>query len=550
MSAGIRYPDRMKRTWLSAKKCRLTVLSALIWLLAACGVGEQSGTSTQSILKRGIGPEPQSLDTQHASTVQSGAVQRDIGEGLTGYTPDGKLVPAAAVGWSVSDDGLSYTFELREDARWSNGDPVTAKDFVFSLQRLVAPETAALFAQYIGDVVNAKEITAGAKDPGSLGVAAIGEFELQISLENPVPYFPELLSHPTTFPTHRGSLEEHGDQFARPGNLVTNGAYQLQEWKIGSYIELVRNPYYWNNAATNIDTVRHFVTPQPHVELNRYRAGELDVTNTVATESFAQMRAERPKELHTSPAMTVYFYGFNLTKAPFAGNRALRQALSLAIDREVIAEKVVGRGELPAYSLVPPGVSNFQSRKLAYTDLTPEERHSKAKELYREAGYGEGNPLEVEVRYNTSESHRQIALTIQAMWRDVLGIEATLINEDFQVLNENIRLAEVTEVFRSAWAGDYNDAHTFLYIFESDNPGNMPRYQYAEFDELMDRAATQTDPLRRALFLEEAENVLLADHAIIPLYFYVHKSMVSPRVMGWGDNVQNYHYSQHLSLAE
>ena len=386
--------------------------------------------------------------------------------------------------------------------------------------------------------------------PESIAVEATGTHELTIRLTNPVPYFPELLTSPATFPAHRASIEEHGDAHARAGNLVTNGAYKLNDWVVGSYIEIVRNEHYWNNESTSIDTVRHHVTPQPQDELNRYRAGELDITSNVPTEAFARMREERPAELRVSPALATYYYGFNLTRPPFRDNPKLRAALSMAIDREVIAGTVVGRGEEPAYGFVPPGVNNYDTRRLSYWDMTKEEREREARELYQEAGYSSANPLQIEIRYNTAESHKRIALAIQAMWREVLGVDATLVNEEFQVLLENIRAAEVTDVFRFAWTGDYNDAHTFLTTMESDNPLNFPRYRSAEYDEQMDKAAAQTDMMRRQIYLEEAERLMLADHPIMPIYYFVNKNMVSPRVRGWGDNVLNYHYSQHLSLVE
>jgi oligopeptide transport system substrate-binding protein len=222
----------------------------------------------------------------------------------------------------------------------------------------------------------------------------------------------------------------------------------------------------------------------------------------------------------------------------------------MAIDRKTIAEVVVGRGETPAYSFVPPGVNDYAPRHLSYSDLPPAERHEKAQELYREAGYDAANPLTVQIRYNTSEAHKRIAVAVQSMWRDVLGVEATLVNEEFQVLIANIRAAEVTQVFRTAWTGDYNDAQTFLSIFESNNPSNMPGYVNTEYDGLIEKAAAQTDLSLRRIYLEEAERLMLAEHPIIPLYHMVNKSMVSPAVRGWGDNVLNYHYSQHLSLVE
>ncbi len=526
---------------------RLALLASVAVLLAACGAGDET---RETVLNRGLGAEPESLDNHKSRTNQAGDVQRDLGEGLTGYNADGELVMAAAERVEVSDDGLQYTFWLRPDSRWSNGDRVTAQDFVYGFRRLVDPATAAFYAQdSLGMVVNASEIIAGKKPVEKLGVEAISDLQLLIRLRNAAPYFLAQLTHPSTFPTHRASVERHGDAHARPGNLVSNGAYKLVAWEVGSYIEIVRNEYYRDNDKTAIDRVRHHFTPEDSVELNRYRAGELDITFSVPSESFEQMREERPAELRVSPFLATYFYGFNLTKRPFKDKPKLRQALSMAIDRETITEKVTARGETPAYGWVPVGTANYQPRQFLYAGMPKEERHRKARELYREAGYSEDNPFHVEVRYNTAESHKRVALAVQAMWRDVLGVEATLINEEGQVLLQNIQMGN-TEVFRLAWTGDYNDAHSFLRIMESDNPSNLTGYSNAQYDELMEKAATQTEAALRQVYLEEAEILLLSEHPVIPLYLFVNKTMVSPRERGWGDNVLNYHYSQHLSLTD
>ncbi len=528
---------------------RLSVLLCIAVLVSACGGAQDA--ARESVLNRGLGAEPESLDVHKARTNQAGDVQRDLGEGLTAYTADGELVLAAAERYELSEDGLQYTFWLQPEGRWSNGDRVTAEDFVFGFRRLVDPQTAAFYAeQSLGAVVNASEIIAGEKPVDELGVEAIDELQLRITLNYPVPYFLALLTHPSTFPLHRPSVELHGDVHARPGNFVSNGAYRLEHWEVGSYIDVVRNEHYRLNGETAIDRVRHHITPEDTVELNRYRAGELEITANVPSESFELMKQERPDELKVSPYLAVYYYGFNLTRSPFKDNPKLRQALSMAIDRETIAESVTGRGETPAYGWVPPGTNDYEPREFLYADMTREERHAKARELYREAGYSEANPLRIEIRYNTAEAHRRIVLAVQAMWRDVLGVEATPINEEYQVLLQNIRMQQVTQVFRSSWTGDYNDAHTFLSLMESDNPSNLTGYNNPEYDELMDKAANQTDPALRQVYLEEAERLLLSDHPVIPLYFYVNKNMVSPRVQGWGDNVLNYHYSQHLSLSD
>lgn len=528
---------------------RLPVVACAAILFSACGGAGDA--QRELVLDRGLGAEPESLDMHKARTNQAGDVQRDLGEGLFAYTADGELMLAAAERYEMSDDGLQYTFWLRPEGRWSNGDRVTAADFVYSFRRLVDPATAAFYAQQsLGDVVNAIDIIAGKKPVAELGVEAIDELQLKITLEYPVAYFLALLTHPSTFPLHRPSVESHGNAYARPGNLVSNGAYKLAAWEVGSYIELVRNEHYRLNERTAIDRVRYHITPEDTVELNRYRAGELDITASVPSESFEQMKKERPRELRVSPYLAVYYFGFNLTGPPFKYNPKLRQALSMAIDRETITESVTGRGEAPAYGWVPPGINNYSPRRFLYADMPKAERHDKARELYREAGYGDDNPLQVEIRYNTAEAHRRIVLAVQSMWRDVLGVDATPVNEEAQVLLENIRMRQVTQVFRSSWTGDYNDAHTFLSVMESDNPSNLTGYNSPEYDELMDKAARQTNPALRRVYLEEAEKLLLSDHPVMPIYFFVNKNMVSPRVRGWRDNVLNYHYSQHLSLSD
>jgi ABC-type oligopeptide transport system substrate-binding subunit len=516
--------------------------------LLSCSGGGSDGGGART-LERGLGAEPESLDYHKARSAEAGDVQRDLGEGLTGYTNDGKLVPRAASGWEISGDGREYTFWLRPEARWSSGETVTAADFVYSFRRLVDPATASFYSQSVIDIENAQAIVAGEKPLEELAVFAKGDFELDVRLERPTPYFLALLTHPSMFPVHRASIEQHGEQFARPGNLVSNGAYTLAAWELGSLIELRRNEHYWDNASTAIDRVRHHFINEPAMELNRYRAGELHITDNVPPEAFARIREERPGELRVAPYLDVYYYGFNLTKPPFRDNPELRRALSMAIDRQALTEQVTLRGEAPAWSWVPPGVDNYSGWQLPYAALSEQERQAAARRAYEEAGYGADNPLRVEIRYNTSDTHQRIALAIQSMWREVLGVEATLVNEEFQVLLSNMRAKQVTQVFRSSWLGDYNDANTFLQVMLSDAPSNMTGYSNKEFDALVAKAAEQSDPEHRRRYLEQAERLLLADHPVIPIYFFVSKHLVSPRVGGWGDNVLDYHYSQHLSLS-
>ena len=530
----------------------MLALAGAAVMLQSCGNRADDNESLPVgtlVLNRALSTEPESLDPQKSRSVQAADVLRDIGEGLVTYDAAGRLVPGTAESWAIAADGLSYTFNIRPDARWSNGDAVTAADFVLGLQRLVDPATAAFYAAEIGNVVNAEAIVAGKTNPSELGVVAADDRTLVISLVRPTPYLLSLLTHPSTFPAHRGSVAEHGALFARPGNLVSNGAYVLADWEPGAVIELRRNAHYWNDAGTSIDVVRHYVVTQELSEFNRYRAGELHVTSTVPPENFDRIREEYVDQLHIAPTLGVYYYGFNMTRPPFAQSPELRQALSMAIDRDVLVEAITGRGEAPAYSWVPPGIDNYEPVQLPYAGLSQQERNAIAQSLYRKAGYSEDHPLRFELRYNTSDTQQRIALAVQAMWRKVLGAEASTVNVEFQVLLDQMRNREVTEVFRSSWFGDYNDANTFLAIMQSDSAANMPGYSNAEYDALLQSAGDQLDLDRRRLYLEEAERVLLADHAVIPLYFYVSKHLVKPEVDGWQDNILNYHYSQHLSFG-
>ena len=535
----------------------LAVLAIGLYVLAPWGGDRDSSSvsapptgvaSSPIVLNRSIGPEPESVDPQRASSTQAQHVIRDVFEGLLSYSPDGEVVGGVAERWEMSDDTLEYTFWLRPDARWSNGDPVTAEDFVFSLRRLVDPATAAFYAKNLSPVANASAIVAGEMPPDSLGVEAVGPLELHIRLEQPTAHFLLLLTQPPAFPVNAKSIARHGDRFVRPENLISNGAYTLEGWTLGSIMDLKRNELYWNNANTAIDEVRYHVAPQPSSELDRYLAGELDITSTVPSASFERMKRERPNELRVAPTLSVYYYGFNMSHPELGDNPKLREALSLAVDRESLAAKVVARGESPAYSFVAPGTDNYEPAKFYYASMTRDEREQRARRLYAEAGYTEEKPLEVEVRYNSSETHQRIALAIREMWREVLGFEAELRSEEFRVLLANVAAREVTEIFRLNWTADYDDAYSFLSILETGASYNSFGWSNKEFDKLLESAAAQSDMAARRLLMEEAEHIVLREHPMIPLYFYVGEHMVSPKVQGWRDNMLDYHYSQHLSI--
>jgi oligopeptide transport system substrate-binding protein len=536
---------------------RIAAAAALV-LLVACG-GDKPAPSTAdagpvavaadpTTLRRGNGPEPDSLDPQRARTDAAFTILRDLFEGLTAIGADGNAVPGAAESWTVSADGLKYTFRLREGLRWSNGDVLRAADFVAGMQRLVDPATASPYAQAFDPVVNAAAIVRGEQPPQALGVTAPDDRTVVIRLVHPAPYLLGLLAQPGAFPVHAPSLTRHGADYARPGLLLSNGAFALGDWVVGSHVAAVRNRHYWDDARTQVERVHYVHHSDAGTEFRQYRAGELDVTYIVPPQQFAWIEEHLPGELHVSPQLTVYYYGFNLSRPPFKDNPGLRRALSLVIDRERLTRGVTGLGEAPAYGWVPRGTANYTPQQFDYASRPLAERVVEARRLYAEAGYSAGRPLRVEIRYNQGEVHNRLAVAVAAMWKEALGVETTLYAEEFRALLQSIQARTETQVFRSSWVGDYNDAYTFAQIMQSDFGINLTGYANPRYDALLEEATRQPDIARRRALLEEAERVMLADHPVLPLYFYVNKHLVKPYVTGWSDNVMNAQYSKDLGL--
>jgi oligopeptide transport system substrate-binding protein len=530
---------------------RIVLAAAILVAIAACSRSPDTNTTTSpppgAVLLRGAGAEPDSLDPQKARSVESQGILRDLCEGLTTLDKSAGVAPGVATDWTVSADGRKYTFNLRPDARWSNGERVVAADFVAAFRRLADPATASGYAQVIDVVANASDIVAGRKPPESLGVSAPGDSTVVIDMASPAAYLPSLLSHPSTCPVHRPTLNRSPAELAKPGVMVSNGAFVLKEWVQGSHILATRNHHYWNDAATRLDAVRYLLIPDENAELTRYRAGGLHTTYVVPRGQFDWIQANLGAQLHIAPQLTTYFYAFNLNKAPFKDHPDLRRALSLVIDRDRLAHSVLRVGELPAYGWIPPGVSHYASQYFDYRDRSMAKRIAEARRLYAQAGYSAAKPLAFELRYNAGEVHNKLAVAVASMWKEALGVEARLTAVEFKSLLQDIDRGDV-EVFRSSWAGDYNDAYTFAQYFKSNFGINLPHYRSAEYDSLVDAAAVEIDAAKRIDLLEGAERLVLRDHPLLPIYFYVNKHLVKPEVDGWYDNVMNVVYSKDLAL--
>jgi len=540
------------------RKARLPAGLAVLALLAGCAPEadapakdaprEAANTSpavAEVVLRRGNGPEPDTLDPQRAEDESSRDIIRDLYEGLVGETPAGELTAGAAASWKVSEDNLTWTFLLQPAGRWSNGDPVTAHDFVAGLRRAVDPGTASSSAALLHPIDGAAEIIAGRRPPETLAVEARDPLTLVIRLRSPTPYLLGLLTHPITFPVHRPSLEAHGAGFARPGRLVSNGAYQLDEWTVHSHVQLRRNPHFREPPA--IGVVRFYTFELPAAELNRYRAGALDYTVQLPLSRFEWLRQNYADELHTAPALSSQFWLFN-TRRPPTDDLRVRKALNMAVDRRRLVEVVMASGDHPAYGLVPPGVANYSAQLFEWHDWSMEARVETARALLTEAGYGPDRPLRVEVHYNTNENLRRIAVAVTSMWREHLGVESTLFNEEFRVMLSRRKDPDRWQVLRLAWAGDYNDASNFLEILASDGAVNDTGYDDPRYEQLLAEAAVEQDPAKRRLLLESAERRMLEHYPILPLYHPVGKHLIKPWVRGYSGNVLNRTYSRHLSI--
>jgi oligopeptide transport system substrate-binding protein len=500
-------------------------------------------------LHKGNGSEPQTLDPHRAEGVPSSNILRDLFEGLTSEAPDGSVIPGVAKSWQISDDGKVYTFQLRTDARWSNGGPVTAFDFEYSLQRSVDPATLSHYSSILYPIENAEAIISGQRPAADLGVEALDDHTLVIRVNGPTPYLPGLLNHSTTYPVYRGNVEKDGARFARPGNLVSNGAYKLEEWVVQSHIKLTRNEEYWNDADTVINKVVYYAIENQDSELKRYRADELDITEALPYNQLTWIRENLADELVIAPYLGSYYFGYNVTRQPFKDAGKLRQALSLAIDRDIITQRVTGAGEISAYGWVPP-VINYEQQRPEWASWKQDKRNDLARRFYSEAGYSKDNPLQVEILYNTNENHKRLTVAVASMWKQVLGVKTSLANQEWKVFLETRRRKEDTEVFRGGWIGDYNDAFTFAQLMYSANEMNHSGYSNARYDALIEQAAGEYDTQKRAGFMQEAERILLEDMPIIPVYFYVSRHLVKPWVSGYQTNIMDHHYSKNLSILK
>ncbi|WP_370422558.1 ABC transporter substrate-binding protein [Pantoea vagans] len=525
-------------------------LSSVITPAIAANPPAGAQLAEQQQIVRHIKDEPASLDPLKAVGLPEIQVIRDLFEGLTNQDAQGKIVPGVAQSWS-SNDNKTWVFTLRNNARWSNGDPVTAQDFVYSWQRLVDPKNSSPFAWFAGlsGIENAAAITKGEMTPDKLGVIAQGKTQLKVTLDRPVPWFPALVANVALFPVPQKMIAQEGDSWTAPGKLVGNGAYQLSERVVNEKIVLIRNPDYWDDAHSVLTKVTFVPINEESSATKRYRANDVDITESFPKNMYAMLKKTLPGEVYTPDQLGTYYYAFNTQKGPTADVR-VRKALSWSIDRKVIAEKVLGTGEKPAWHLTPDVTAGFKPLPTFMQQHDQNTLNAQAKALLTSAGYGPGKPLKLKLLYNTSESHQKIAIAVASMWKKNLGVDVTLENQEWKTYIDS-RNSGNFDVIRASWVGDYNEPSTFLNLLTSGNSSNISRFSNADYDAVIAKASRETNDQARNSDYNRAEQILAEQTPIAPIYQYTNGRLIKPWVKGYPiTNPEDVAYSRELWIEK
>lgn len=530
----------------------LGILSALTGMASAATVPAGVQLSAKQELIKGNGDEVQSLDPHKIEGVPESNVSYDLLEGLLINDTNGHPIPGVAESWE-NKDGKVWTFHLRNNAKWSNGEPVTAQDFVYSWQRLADPKTASPYASYLqyGHLANIDDIIAGKQKPDQLGVKALDAHTLQVTLTESVPYFYKLLIHPSMSPVYKPAIDKAGEKWTQPENWVGNGAYKLQEHIINERIVVVRNPQYWDNAHTVLDKVTFLPIPSEVNDVNRYfssNGSDMTYTN-LPIELFKKLQKENPKELRVDPYLCTYYYELNNQKAPFNDPR-VRTALKLGLDRDIMVNKVLAQGQQPAWSYTPPAIDGADLVKPEWMSWTQEKRNEEAKKLLAEAGYTADKPLTFELLYNTSDLHKKLAIAVSSIWKKNLGVNIKLNNQEWKTFLDTRHQGNF-DVARAAWCADYNEPTSFLNTMLSDSSNNTSHYKSPAFDKIMASATAASDEAARSKAYTQAEQQLDKDSTIAPVFYYANTRLVKPYVGGYtGKDPLNYLYDKNLYIIK
>lgn len=550
---------------------------AAVALVAAFGISSctknkntpvSEGNKNQ-VLHLGNGTEPQDLDPHIVTGVPEDNLIRSMFEGLVSEDPiDLHPVPGMAESWTLSPDKKTYTFKIRKNAKWSNGDPFTAHDFVYSWKRALSPALGGEYAYMLFAVKNAENFNKGyvckkmgknkegaeecvTKEPftdfAQVGAKATDDYTFVVTLDNPTPFFLSLLNHYSSYPVHKatvekfGKMDERGTPWTRPGNIVSNGPFVLKTWELNKVIAVTRNPNYWDAATVKLNEIHFHPVDSQQTEEKMFRAGELHITNEVPLNKIAVYQKDSPEFLRIDPYLGTYFYRVNVTKKPLNDKR-IRHALSLALDRQTLVDKVTKGGQIPAWNFTPPGTAGFTAE--SKTEYNVE----KAKQLLAEAGFPGGKGLApIEILYNTSEAHKVIAEAIQQMWKTALGVDVTLSNQDWKVYLNSQKTLNY-QVSRAGWIGDYSDPNTFIDMWVTGGGNNQTGFSSKEYDNLLKESQRAPTQEARFAIFQKMEKILSDEMPIIPIYTYTRVHLVRPEVKSWTPTILDHHPYKHVSL--
>ena len=533
---------------------KINVLSITLIFLIGCSGNVSpvdSGLENQ-IYHHGNGSEPQGIDPHIVTGVPEHHILISLCEGLTIPNPnpsgsDG-YIPGTAESWTISDDGKEYIFNLNKNAKWSNGEPVTADDFVWSWKRILTASLGSQYPDMLYYLEGAYEYHNGLIDNfDEVGVKALDTHTLKVNLKNPTPFFIGLLSHYSTWPVHKETVLKHGDiddrngEWTRPGNFVCNGPFQLKTWELNNKIVVEKNPHYYDASMVRLNEIHYYPVSNVMTEDRMFRAGQLHLTSSMPTQKCPIYIEEKNPNLKIDPYMGTYFYRINTENETLSDVR-VRKALAYSIDRQLLVDKVTQCGQIPAYSFTPPGSNGYQpSTEIPYDPVL-------AKQLLAEAGYSSDNPFpKLEILFNTNEGHRKVALAIQQMWQNELGIEVELVNQDWKVYLSREMVGDF-QISRAGWIGDYEDPNTFLDLMRPNRGNNKTGWENMDFDALVEEANTINDQEKRYELLYEAEKILIDNMPIIPLYTYVRVYQLSPDVKGFNPHILDHHHPKFIYL--
>ena len=522
---------------------RLLHLIICSLLLSACSKEKSSvantnsdtNTANRNTINISIGGEPPTLDPDLSGDSISARVAHDFFEGLVSFDQRGEPIPGLAESWEISPDQKTYTFHLRKGIKFSDGTPITATDFVKSWQRFGDPKTGSPQNNMLEIVVNGAQIAKGQLPPSSLGISAPDQNTVIVKLVHPSEAFIYLISNNQGFkviPTK--VIAAKGTAWTEPQNMVTSGAYKMTEHVVNGYITAEKNPFYYAESTVKISQVKYLAIADNNSDYNQYQAGNVDITYSIPTDRYKEIKSEYPQELHTVQQDAIYFYDFNMMRPELKNNLKLRQALTMAVDRKTLTQDILGQGQTELYSYVAPTVSNgkYANVKYEWANWTREKQISEAKNLYAEAGYGADHPLTLEISYNTLDSHKKIAVAIASMWKETLGVNVIAANMEWKTFIL-ARQKGNYQVARDGWVAGKNITDYTDFMFLCDAPQNNTHYCNPAYDELIRDANYTLDPVQKQKIYSQAIMLSMDDYPIIPLYQYTYSRLIKPYVKGY-----------------